>query len=157
MDPGSIWMDIQVMLIAFAGTLGAMATIIAFFRKPIGAFLKSVKMWSSVVEWLNKLPAMDKTLNKIDKRTESLEIWKEKQEEDTEFINQSRLVSLKQAAYNENLPYEERCSAAKQYLDHGGNGFTKTYYEEVLKPAQIEGVKRKTKKSKGVYSDERES
>ena len=41
---------------------------------------------------------------------------------------------LKLTVMQENMPLSERIAAAKKYIDLGGNGEVKLYYEEHLKP-----------------------
>ena len=140
------WEEFGIYIAGVAGALTSLGVIYAIFHKIINAALKGLKTMGTMGDQVAKIPEMADQIEVIDCRTQKTETWVEKQKEDEEFIKKSRLLSYKQAVYNEHLPLEERVEAGEDYVGHDGNGFTKTYLREVLKPLQIEGVKKKNRK-----------
>lgn len=86
---------------------GAIAAIIALAVKIIGVIKKVQKYFKDLRESVDELLAHDK--------------------------DQYKQI-LKLTVMTENMPLSERISAAKKYLELGGNGDVKAYYEEHLKP-----------------------
>lgn len=86
---------------------GAIAAIIALAVKIIGVIKKVQKYFKDLRESVDELLAHDK--------------------------DQYKQI-LKLTVMTENMPLSERISAAKKYMELGGNGDVKAYYEEHLKP-----------------------
>ena len=94
-------------ILLFGSIAGAIAAIIALAVKIIGVIKKVQKYFKDLRESVDELLAHDK--------------------------DQYKQI-LKLTVMTENMPLSERISAAKKYLELGGNGDVKAYYEEHLKP-----------------------
>lgn len=94
-------------ILLFGSIAGAIATIIALVVKIIGVIKKVQKYFKDLRESVDELLAHDK--------------------------DQYKQI-LKLTVMTENMPLSERISAAKKYLELGGNGDVKAYYEAHLKP-----------------------
>lgn len=53
---------------------------------------------------------------------------------------------LKETVYNDSMDFFERQEAYDEYISLGGNGFTKRYYENVLRPKIEEHIKEGNKR-----------
>lgn len=76
--------------------------------------VKVVKTTHKVIEWCRCVLNDIKTLLEHDKI--------------------QHLAILRLTMVNKNLPLSERIFAGKEYVESGGNGYMKNYYEEHLKP-----------------------
>ena len=97
-----------IKLILLVGSVAAAVTAV------IALVVKIVKVVKKVIDYFKNLKDSVDTLLKHDK-------------------DQYKAI-LKLTVMSDNMPLSERISAAKEYLELGGNGDVKAYYEENLKP-----------------------
>lgn len=97
-----------IKLIILCGSIAAAVSAV------IALVVKIVKVVKKVIDYFKELKKSVDTLLKHDK-------------------DQYKAI-LKLTVMTENMPFSERISAAKEYLELGGNGDVKKYYEEELKP-----------------------
>jgi len=62
-----------------------------------------------------------------------------------EVLDVHRMV-LKETVYNDSMDFFERQEAYDEYIALGGNGFTKRYYENILRPQIEEHIKEGNKR-----------
>lgn len=97
-----------VKLILLLGSIaGALAAISALIVKIVKGVRKVIEYFKDLKEKVNTLVSNDKD---------------------------QRKAILKLTVMQENMPLSERIQAAKEYIEMGGNGDIKAYYEEHLKP-----------------------
>lgn len=106
-----------VRIILLLGSIaGAIAAIVALI-------VKLARVIKKIVDFFKKLSTSVDTLVRHDK--------------------EQYLSILRITVMEEQMPLSERVAAAKKYIDAGGNGDVKQYYEEHLKPLdKIEGGQR---------------
>ena len=94
-------------ILLFGSIAGALAAIIALIVKVVKGVKKVIEYFKNLRDSVDELLEHDK--------------------------DQYKQI-LKLTVMTENMPLSERISAAKKYLELGGNGDVKAYYEEHLKP-----------------------
>ena len=99
--------EIVKTILLFGGIAGAITAIITLGVKLFGVVKKVKQYFKDLKESVDTLLENDKD---------------------------QRMAILKLTVMQENMPLSERISAARKYLDLGGNGDIKAYYEEHLKP-----------------------
>ena len=102
--------ELVKLILLLGGLAGAIAAISALI-------VKIVKVVRKVIDYFKDLKDSLDTLLKHDKE-------------------QYKAI-LKLTVMTENMPLSERIGAAKEYLELGGNGDVRKYYEEHLKPYDI--------------------
>ncbi|XAM45301.1 hypothetical protein TPDSL_18080 [Terrisporobacter petrolearius] len=65
---------------------------------------------------------IEKRFDKIDSHFENID----------ENLNKNTLMTLKLVILNDKLSLDERISAGEEYINLGGNGFVKSYYEKLV-------------------------
>ena len=94
-------------ILLLGSVCGAIAAIIALGVKIVGVVRKVKQYFKDLKESVDTLLAND--------------------------TEQQKSI-LKLTVMQENMPLSERIAAAKKYIDLGGNGDVKLYYEDHLKP-----------------------
>lgn len=94
-------------ILLLGSVAGAIAAIIALGVKIFGAVKKVKQYFTDLKQSVDTLLENDK---------------------------EQRMAILKLTVMSDNMPLSERISAARKYLELGGNGDVKAYYEEHLKP-----------------------
>lgn len=99
--------EIVKAILLWGGIAGAIAAISALIVKIVKGVRKVIDYFKDLKDKVNTLVANDKD---------------------------QRKSILKLTVMQDNMPLSERIQAAKEYIDLGGNGDIKAYYEEHLKP-----------------------
>lgn len=99
--------DIVKLILLCGSIAGAIAGISALIVKVVKGVKRVIEYFKNLRESVDELLAHDK--------------------------DQYKQI-LKLTVMTENMPLSERISAAKKYLELGGNGDVRKYYEEHLKP-----------------------
>ena len=99
--------ELVKMILTLGGVAGAIAAIIALVVKIVGVIKKVQNFFKDLKESVDTLVEHD--------------------------ADQYKQI-LKLTVVSDNMPLSERISAAKKYMELGGNGDIKSYYEEHLKP-----------------------
>jgi hypothetical protein len=111
-----------------AGVITSGGIIAAFIKKPF-------KLMNDA---LNTIKALDSRIDSIENHLKDRVV-------DDALNKEASMLSLKQAVYSSHLPDAERIRAGELYKKHGGNGYTGTYIDVVLRPAMEDKVKNKAK------------
>lgn len=99
--------EIVKTILLWGSIAGALAAISALIVKIVRTVKKVIDYFKDLKDKVNTLVANDKDQKK---------------------------AILKLTVMQDNMPLSERIQAAKEYIDMGGNGDIKAYYEEHLKP-----------------------
>lgn len=157
MDVASL-LEMAPVLGAIAGILTSAGVIWAFIRKPVTAISERLNKLDIVAEEVKKIDGIERSVEensiqiaRLESAMDSLQCWRQSEQADAELRQEGHLFSLKQAVYNENLPDAERIHAGELFLQHGGNGYTKTYMDFVLKPQMEAKVKAKADQKGRTY------
>lgn len=97
--------------------------------------VKLILLLGSIAGAVAAISAMIVKITKVVKRV--VKYFKDlKESVDTLISNDKdqKMAILKLTVMQDNMPLSERIRAAKEYIDLGGNGDIKAYYEEHLKP-----------------------
>lgn len=97
--------------------------------------VKIILLWGSVAGALAAISALIvKIVKGVRKVIEYFKDLKEKVNTLVSNDKDQRKAILKLTVMQDNMPLSERIQAAKEYIEMGGNGDIKAYYEEHLKP-----------------------
>lgn len=99
--------ELVKLILTLGGIAGAIAAIAALVCKIVKGVKKVIEYFKGLRTSVNELLEHDKD---------------------------QYMAILKLTVMSDNMPLSERIAAAKTYLEKGGNGDVKAYYEEHLKP-----------------------
>ena len=97
--------------------------------------VKTILLWGSIAGALAAISALIvKIVRTVKKVIDYFKDLKDKVNTLVANDNDQKKAILKLTVMQDNMPLSERIQAAKEYIEMGGNGDIKAYYEEHLKP-----------------------
>lgn len=91
--------------------------------------IELLKLLGYTIPIIAALVALYKFARNIEKRFDKIDSHFEKIDNN---LNKNTVMTLKSVILDERLSLDERISAGEQYVQLGGNGFIKSYYEKLV-------------------------
>lgn len=91
--------------------------------------IELLKLLGYIIPIVVALVGLYKFARNIEKRFDKIDLHFEKIDNN---LNKNTIMTLKSVILDERLSLDERISAGEQYVQLGGNGFIKSYYEKLV-------------------------